>query len=297
VFTPEQHDRPAAVLLGLAAGDALASGDDFAWSERTAAAVDLALLMAASRDPREADLWEELGADAEPGASGPGAADPEAVRLAAGRRLLRTAPVALALLDDPVALAEAARLVSSWRGTAVTGSDRTDADPDADPGADPGADDAAVLFGLSLRVAVLEGRLDPRAGLATLPAEARAAWEAHLAAAGQGRTVDVQRVGAVGGVLQGAWAILGEAGAADASLVEQVISRAAHSGADPASVAAAGALLAGRWGLEAVPVAWRRRLHGRPDLFGIDLVRLGMLSARSGVPHDPDDPARMDVLR
>ena len=181
----------------------------------------------------------------------------------------------------------------------MTGSDGTDADADTDADAETGAGagDAAVLFGLSLRVAVLEGRLDPRAGLATLPAEARAAWEAHLAAAGQGRTVDVQRVGAVGGVLQGAWAILGEAGAADASLVEQVISRAAHSGADPASVAAAGALLAGRWGLEAVPVAWRRRVHGRPGLFGIDLVRLGMLSTRSGVPHDPDDPARMDVLR
>jgi len=284
VLTPEQHDRSAAVLLGLAAGDALASGEDFEWSERTAAAVDLALFTAAGRDPREAAVRDELGAG-----RGPGAADPDAARLAAGQCLLRTAPAALALLDDPVALAEAARLVCSGHGTALTDSERTDPDQ--------GAGDAGVLFGLSLRAAVLEGRLDPLAGLATLPAAARAAWEAHLTATGQGRTVDVRRVGTVGWILQGAWAILADAGAADAALVEHVISTAAHSGADPASVSAAGALLAGRWGLEAVPAAWRRRLHGRPDLFGIDLVRLGMLSARSGVRHDPDDSARMDVLR
>jgi hypothetical protein len=296
VLTPEQHDRSAAVLLGLAAGDALASGDDFEWSERMAAAVDLALLTADGRDRTEAAVWEDPGAD-----GGPGAADPDAATLAAGRRLLRTAPVALALLDDPVALAETARLVCSGHGTALTDSERSDPATTTDPATDPGAGDAGVLFGLSLRVAVLEGRLDPRAGLATLPAQARAAWEAHLTAAGQGRTVGMKRMGAVGGLLQGAWAILGGADAAEASRVEQVISRAARSGADPASVAAAGALLAGRWGLEAVPVTWRRRLHGhlhgRPDLFGVDLVRLGMLSARSGVPHDPDDPTRMDVLR
>ncbi|WBM80812.1 hypothetical protein KIV56_05630 [Cryobacterium breve] len=290
MLTPEQHDRSAAVLLGLAAGDALASGDDFEWSERTAAAVDIALLTADGRDPSEAAVREDLGADGEPEA-----ADPAAATRTAGRRLLRTAPVALALLDDPVALAEAARLVCSGRGTALTDSERSD------PSTDRGAGDAAVLFGLSLRVAVLEGRLDALAGLAALPTEVRAIWEAQLTAAGQGRAVDVRRRGTVGGLLQGAWAILGDEGAADASRVERVISRAAQSGADPASVAAAGALLAGRWGLEAVPVAWRRllhgRLHGRPDLVGVDLVRLGMLSARSGVPHDPDDPARMDVLR
>lgn len=289
MLTPEQHDRSGAVLLGLAAGDALASGGDFEWSERTAAAVDLALLTADGLDPREAAVREDLGPAAETEFG-----DSDAAGLAAGRCLLRTAPVALALLDDPVALAEAARLVSSGHGTALNRTAPTDS---GRIDADPGAGDAGVLFALSLRVAVLEGRLDPRAGFETLPAEARAAWEAHLAAAGEGRTVDVQRVGPVDWILQGAWAILGDAGAVDPSRLEPVISAAAHSGADPASVAAAGALLAGRCGLEAVPATWRRRLHGRPGLIGIDLVRLGMLSARSEVPHDPDDPARMDVLR
>jgi len=284
VLTPEQHDRSAAVLLGLAAGDALASGDDFEWSERTAAAVDLALLTADGHDLREATVRDDPGARWDPGAD-------DQARLAAGRCLLRVAPVALALLDDQVALAEAARQVASRPDSAPR-----DSALDDPTGTDPGAGDAAVLFALSLREAVLWGRLDPRAGLAALPSEVRSAWEAHLAAAAQGRTVDPQRLGPVGSILQGAWAILGDTPPADAALVGPLLAGAAH-GADPASLAAAGALLAGRWGLEAVPADWRRRLHGRPDLFGIDLVRLAMLSVRSGVPHDPDDSARMDVLR
>jgi hypothetical protein len=279
VLTAEQHDRSAAVLLGLASGDALAAGDGFEWTERTAPAVDLARITAEGGDPRDAAVLDELRSrwGRKPHA-------PLPVPFSAGGCLLGTAPVALALLGDPLALAEAARNVC-----ALTGSYLTRADPEAG--------DACALFGLSLRAAVLEGRLDPRAGLGTLPAAARAAWEAHFAAAARGRIVDGPRLGPVGGVLQGAWAILGDTPPADASRVEQVINAAARSGADPASVAAVGALLAGRWGLEAIPADWRRRLHGRPDLFGIDLVRLGMLSARNVVPHDPDDSARMDVLR
>jgi hypothetical protein len=46
----------------------------------------------------------------------------------------------------------------------------------------------------------------------------------------------------------------------------------------------AGALLGARWGMSAVPAAWRRVLHGWPDARGVDLERLACLIVRGGRP-------------
>src|ERR1700752_2972588 len=67
--------------------------------------------------------------------------------------LMRTAPVALAYLDDEAGLAEAARAVS----------DLTHHDPEAG--------DACVLWCAAIRHAVLTGRLDARIGLSHIVSE------------------------------------------------------------------------------------------------------------------------------
>ena len=76
-------------------------------------------------------------------------------RTAGNGSLMRTAPVALAYLDDPHGLAEAAMAVS-----ALTHFDRS-------------AGEACVLWCLAIRHAVLTGELDPRVGLEYVPAEQR----------------------------------------------------------------------------------------------------------------------------
>ena len=73
-------------------------------------------------------------------------------RTAGNGSLMRTAPVALAYLDDPAGLAEAAMAVS-----ALTHFDQS-------------AGEACVLWSLAIRHVVLTGELDARAGLGYLPA-------------------------------------------------------------------------------------------------------------------------------
>ena len=76
-------------------------------------------------------------------------------RTAGNGSLMRTAPVALAYLDDEAALVQAARSVSELTHY------------------DPEAGDACVLWCLAIRHAVLTGMLDVRIGLPHIDAERR----------------------------------------------------------------------------------------------------------------------------
>jgi len=80
--------------------------------------------------------------------------------------------------------------------------------------------------------------------------------------------------------LLGAWsAVSGSTSYADGA------SRAVNGGGDTDTVAAiAGALLGARYGGSAVPVRWRRVLHGWPGLRARDLVSLAVLTTRGGRP-------------
>lgn len=81
-------------------------------------------------------------------------------RTAGNGSLMRTAPVALAYLDDEAAMVEAARVISElthW---------------------DPLAGDFRVLWCSAIRHAVLTGQIDVRVGLRHLPADRRADWAA-----------------------------------------------------------------------------------------------------------------------
>ena len=181
--------------------------------------------------------------------------------------LIRTAPVALAFLHDPDALADAARRLSEL----------THCETDAE--------DACVLWGLAIRHAVLTGELDLRAGLGALSPGRRQLWTARINHAERCQPRDFTRNGWVVQALQGAWSAIvhteGLTGAAtDAARYRLGVETAVRGGGNADAVAGiAGALLAAGYGLAAVPSEWRRLVQGWPGLRGADLVRLSVLAA------------------
>lgn len=199
--------------------------------------------------------------------------------------LMRTAPVALAYLDDPVGLAQAATQLS-----ALTHHD-------------PEAGEACALWCLAIRHAVLHGTLDGlRLALDQLPAERAAVWRQRLDEAERHEPADFDHNGWVVQALQGAWSAIThadvpESGDPGPDALRRGLEGAVRGGRDTDTVAAiAGALLGGRWGASAVPAQWRRLLHGWPGLRARDLVRLGVLTARRGHSDAQGWPAidRMD---
>jgi ADP-ribosylglycohydrolase len=190
--------------------------------------------------------------------------------------LMRTAPVALAYLDDPKALVRAATRLSALTHY------------------DPEAGEACALWCLAIRHAVLEGTFDGlRTALNQLPPDRAASWAGRLDEAERGEPADFEHNGWVVQALQGAWSAITNAEAAGpesgdrfpADHLRRALEGAVRGGRDTDTVAAiAGALLGARWGASAVPSQWRRKLHGWPGLRARDLVRLGVLSARHGQP-------------
>ncbi|TQO19931.1 ADP-ribosylglycohydrolase [Rhodoglobus vestalii] len=166
--------------------------------------------------------------------------------------LMRTAPVALAYLDDPNGLAEAARAIS----------DLTHYEEDAG--------DACVLWCLAIRHAVLTGELDVRIGLPTLAPDRAALWAERITVAEAQQPKAFTKNGWVVEALQGAWSSIVHG----ISLVDS-LERAVRGGNDTDTVAAiSGGLLGARWGMSAIPAAWQRIVHGWPELTSLDLVRL-----------------------
>lgn len=205
--------------------------------------------------------------------------------------LMRTAPVALAFLEDPDGLVRAAGRLSALTHP------------------DPEAGEACALWCLAIRHAVLHGDVDGlRAGLDHLPAERAAVWSQRLDDAEAGRPADFAQNGWVVQALQGAWSAISTtrpAGAtaycaaavpaeaaqggarryAGAGHFRAGIEAAVRGGRDADTVAAiAGALLGATHGASAVPAEWGWILHGWPGLRGRDLVALGLLTARGGHP-------------
>jgi len=178
--------------------------------------------------------------------------------------LMRTAPVALAYLDDPEGLVEAATQISAlthW---------------------DPEAGQACVLQCLAIRHAVLTGVLDLRVGLEYLDAGASALWAERIADA-EGRTPQTfLKNGWVVEALLGAWSAIvctwvSDDEADDASHLRRGLEAAVKGGNDTDTVAAiAGGLLGARYGASAVPDQWRLILHGWPGKRAEDLIDMAL---------------------
>jgi ADP-ribosyl-[dinitrogen reductase] hydrolase len=207
--------------------------------------------------------------------------------------LMRTAPIALAYLDDPEALVLATQEISAMTHH------------------DPETGEACALWCLAIRHAVLHGTLDVRSGLEHLSEDHASVWAARLDEAEAGQPSRFDKNGWVVQALQGAWSAITTTASADEDSVSlstgssfagpahfrRALEAAVRGGRDTDTVAAiAGALVGGLYGASAVPAQWRRLLHGWPGLCARDLVRLAVMTARGGKPDLAGWPsgARMD---
>ncbi|WP_406272055.1 ADP-ribosylglycohydrolase family protein [Actinacidiphila glaucinigra] len=197
------------------------------------------------------------------------------VRSAGNGSLMRTGIVALAYLGDAAAMAEAAIAVSAL----------THPDPDCA--------DACVLWCSGIRTAVLHGTFDGvRDGLTLLPPERRQTWAERLDEAQAHPPHHFANNGWVVHALQAAWSAVTRTTVPELNPAQAVfpaqhlrhaLEAAVRAGTDTDTVAAiTGALLGAHWGCSAIPLDWQQAVHGWPGLTAPDLVRLAVLTARSG---------------
>ena len=202
-------------------------------------------------------------------------------RTAGNGSLMRTAPVALAYLGDgdEDALVAAARALSELTHF------------------DPEAGDACVLWCCAIRHAVRTGELDVRIGLRHIESGRRDLWSKRLDAAESSRPSDFANNGWVVAALQAAWSAIATTLPDDdpasevfrADHLRLALDAAVRAGDDTDTVAAiAGGLLGAAYGASAVPLQWRRLLHGWPDLNAHGLVALAGAIERKGEPDTFD---------
>ena len=165
--------------------------------------------------------------------------------------LMRTAPVALAHLDDRETLAEAARAVAG-----LTHSDDL-------------ARESCVLWCEAIRAAILEEHIDIAAGLDLLPPARRYEWARLLGAAAQQDPLSFSPNGFTVTALQAAASAILHANQDETHLVES-LRTAIRIGDDTDTVAAiAGGLLGARWGVNAIPQRYADAVHGWPYASGV----------------------------
>ena len=268
-------DTAMAVAIAEVAADGLDLRDEAAqsrivgrWVEWSRTATDVGV--------QTREVLAGLAADAGQARAAARAVHERTGRSGGSGSLMRTAPVALAYLDDEDALAEAAPAISALTHF------------------DPEAGEACLLWCFAIRHAVLNGELNVRVGLDRLPSQRRAVWLDRIEVAERSRPSNFANNGWVVEALQGAWsAIAGtrvpaddpRAGVFRADHLRLTLEAAVRGGRDTDTVAAiAGALLGATYGASAVPWQWRRVLHGWPGLRARELVALASRIARGGAP-------------
>ena len=209
-------------------------------------------------------------------------------RTAGNGSVMRTAPVALAYLEDEAALVEAARSVSElthW---------------------DPEAGDACVLWCCAIRHAILTGVLDARIGLQHIDADRHDLWAKRLDVAEASQPSDFANNGWAVEALQVAWSAIASTpvpqddpanGVFRVDQLRLALDAAVRGGGDTDTVAAiAGGLLGGAYGAPAIPADWRRVLHGWPGMRARELVELATRIAKANQSFsyhiDPMTPVR-----
>ncbi|BCN43414.1 ADP-ribosylglycohydrolase family protein [Prescottella equi] len=183
--------------------------------------------------------------------------------------LMRTAPVALAFLDDEGRCVRAARAIGL-----LTHHDER-------------AVEACEMWTYAIRHAVLHGTFDGVRGyLKVADSGTRAYWSPLLDTAETGTPADFPNNGwVVDALLTAWWAIAGTPQGPEQ--LPAALERAVRAGHDTDTTAAiAGGLLGARWGASAVPDRWRAMLHGWPGYRGDDLVRIGLdIASRTAVTN------------
>jgi ADP-ribosylglycohydrolase len=310
-----QPPLPDEIAVGMFGGGQL-GWEPGEWTDDTAMAIPIARAAAAGLDLRDeavldriAAAWSDWAYDAKDvgiqigtvikRATSPTAAGLRAAAVAYTTRshrssgngsLMRVAPVALAYLDDPDGLVEAATALSQLTHT------------------HPDAVEACVIWSLGIRHAVLHGNFDGvRAALDRLPAERAALWSERLDEAEANPPTRFNHNGWVVEALQGAWSAITRTPVPELNPsadrypcghFAKALEAAVRGGRDTDTVAAiAGGLLGARWGASAVPARWRRVLHGWPGERSGELVRLAELAVagRATDAAGPDYSGRGDV--
>jgi ADP-ribosyl-[dinitrogen reductase] hydrolase len=191
-------------------------------------------------------------------------------RSAGNGSLMRTAPVALAYLDDPAGLVEAAMAVSS-----LTHHDEL-------------AQEACAVWCLMLRYAVLTGGFPILAVIEEhVPNPGR--WYKILAKAEWREPHVFEDNGWALGALQAAWSsIMHTTHMREdrlSSYFPDSLTTAIRIGHDTDTVASiAGAMLGAMYGMSVIPARWRRLLHGWPGIRGNTLEEYAVLTTRKGDP-------------
>ncbi|MGE3326372.1 MAG: ADP-ribosylglycohydrolase family protein [Acidimicrobiia bacterium] len=314
-LTAAQQDRACGVLIASAVGDALGAGyegngpapelmptmkgggfGNFApgqWTDDTDQAAAIARVAATGVDLRTTEALDAIAAGfLEWFASGPSDVGtqtravlaralkaPTGIEMITAARevhervgrsagngsLMRTGPVALAYLGDPAALVEAAMAISSLTHY------------------QDHAQEACALWCLMIRHAVLYGEFPAYPDVEQWMPN-REKWRDILAEAETREPEEFNSNWWAVGALQAAWsAITHTPDTSDCTHLADSLVNAIRIGGDTDTVAAiAGALLGARWGMSAVPSAWRRQLHGWPGMTGNDLEQLAILTTRKG---------------
>ncbi|MFT4044652.1 MAG: ADP-ribosylglycohydrolase family protein [Gordonia sp. (in: high G+C Gram-positive bacteria)] len=264
-FEPGEWSDDTSMAMAIA--DVVATGADLT-SPDALDAIATNFLRWLDDDPR--DIGNQTSAvlygtrhrlDAEPGIPAGLAMREEALsysathpRSAGNGALMRTAPVALAHVDNRVTLAAAARAVAGLTH------------------ADAYAGDSCVLWCEAIRVAVIEGHIDVRSGLDLLPDDRRREWSEWLDDAHTRHPNSFAPNGYTVVALQAAAAAIIQT-PVPADIPENHLRDALYTairiGHDTDTVAAiAGGLLGARWGGAAVPENWRRDVFGWPVVDG-----------------------------
>ena len=172
--------------------------------------------------------------------------------------LTRTAPVGLAALGSREATARAATAIAR-----LTHWDQL-------------VEDSCILWSEAIRLAVLTGKIDVRAGLDLLNPESAEYWTDVLDKAEAGEANAHQNgftVNALACAWQAVWQVRELSGE---EAVRGGIVAAIRLGSDTDTVAAiAGALLGAAYGERAVPAEWAEMVHGWPNMTGAQLANLG----------------------
>ncbi len=320
-------DRAAGVVLASAAGDALGAGYEFGpprphgspvgmvgggvfgwaqgeWTDDTQMALAILSVVATGRaDVSEVEAqfrtWyaggpTDVGLQTRAVLSASCALSTAAADYAASHptsaagngSLMRTGPVVLAYADQPAVIAELARELSSL----------THADADCV--------DACVLWSVAIDHTIhhapssdepWDWRRPLRAALDHLPPGRRSRWATRIDEAESNPQSAFDRNGWVVHAFQAALSALCTTPVPDALApgrhLQLTLENVVRAGGDTDTVAAiAGAMLGARWGATAVPLRWRRLLHGADPTgqrrTAADLERLARLAYRNGRP-DP----------
>ncbi len=166
--------------------------------------------------------------------------------------------------------------------------------------ADPIAGEACALWCIAIDRAVREARIDGVwDGVALLSHTSQQRWADWLHEAEAKPPSTFIKNGYVVTALQAAWSAIRHTAAASTPSClhfQHALHASVRIGNDTDTVAAiAGSLLGARWGSTAVPIRWRALLHGWPGYRTTDLVRLAVLAARRGVVDELGWPTATDV--